>query len=78
MEKEQRESVEDFIDKLLEKDDEFPEFDIDADCFGKERGKETAAKWKEDEWDEDDAKDDFSLQLKKELENSSKKDGAAS
>ena len=47
-------------------------------CPGKERGKETAAKWKEDEWDENDARDDLSLQLKKEFENSSKKDGATS
>ena len=33
-----------------------------------EEGKEVAQQW-EDDWDDDDVNDDFSLQLRRELEN---------
>ncbi|KAL6849958.1 hypothetical protein ACP4OV_020585 [Aristida adscensionis] len=65
---------------LLEDDDEFEEFEIDqASNDGnsatqstlqwdeKEDGNEAVQQW-EDDWDDDDVNDDFSLQLRKELE----------
>lgn len=76
MEKEQNESTEDFIDKLLGEDADFHEFDINREWAVKENEKGTLLKW-ENDWDDDDAKDDFTLQLKKELVNN-KKGGASS
>ncbi|CAO2192737.1 unnamed protein product [Urochloa humidicola] len=52
---------------LLEDDDEFEEFEIDQEWDDKEEGNEALQQW-EDDWDDDDVNDDFSLQLRKELE----------
>jgi len=52
---------------LLEDDDEFEEFEIDQEWDDKEEGNEAVRQW-EDDWDDDDVNDDFSLQLRKELE----------
>nr|ACG45903.1 deleted in split hand/splt foot protein 1 [Zea mays] len=52
---------------LLEDDDEFEEFEIDQEWDEKEEGNEAVQQW-EDDWDDDDVNDDFSLQLRKELE----------
>ncbi|XP_020244448.1 protein DELETION OF SUV3 SUPPRESSOR 1(I)-like [Asparagus officinalis] len=52
---------------LFEDDDEFEEFEIDQEWDDKEEGKEALQQW-EDDWDDDDVNDDFSLQLRKELE----------
>ncbi|KAL3343007.1 hypothetical protein AABB24_026854, partial [Solanum stoloniferum] len=52
---------------LFEDDDEFEEFAIDQEWEDKEKGKEVTQQW-EDDWDDDDVNDDFSLQLRKELE----------
>ncbi|XP_050224024.1 protein DELETION OF SUV3 SUPPRESSOR 1(I)-like [Mercurialis annua] len=57
---------------LFEDDDEFEEFDINREWDDKEEGKEITQQW-EDDWDDDDVNDDFSLQLKKELESNSEK-----
>ncbi|XP_039131133.1 protein DELETION OF SUV3 SUPPRESSOR 1(I)-like [Dioscorea cayenensis subsp. rotundata] len=56
---------------LFEDDDEFEEFEIDEEWDDKE-GKETLQQW-EDDWDDDDVNDDFSLQLKNELDSNSQK-----
>ena len=57
---------------LLEDDDEFEEFEVDQEWDDEEDGNEVVQQW-EDDWDDDDVNDDFSLQLRKELEcNSSK------
>ncbi|KAI8543632.1 protein DELETION OF SUV3 SUPPRESSOR 1(I)-like [Rhododendron vialii] len=53
---------------LFEDDDEFEEFEINQEWDDKEEGKEVTQQW-EDDWDDDDVNDDFSLQLRKELEN---------
>ncbi|XP_051224387.1 protein DELETION OF SUV3 SUPPRESSOR 1(I) [Lolium perenne] len=55
---------------LLEDDDEFEEFEIDQEWDDKEDGNEAVQQW-EDDWDDDDVNDDFSLQLRKELEEGS-------
>ncbi|KAK6928333.1 DSS1/SEM1 [Dillenia turbinata] len=68
MEKETKVATEDPKVDLFEDDDEFEEFEINEDWDDKE-GKETTQQW-EDDWDDDDVNDDFSLQLKKELESS--------
>ncbi|KAI5006697.1 protein DELETION OF SUV3 SUPPRESSOR 1(I)-like [Hordeum vulgare subsp. vulgare] len=52
---------------LLEDDDEFEEFEINQEWDDKEDGNEAVQQW-EDDWDDDDVNDDFSLQLRKELE----------
>ncbi|CAL4963890.1 unnamed protein product [Urochloa decumbens] len=52
---------------LLEDDDEFEEFEVDQEWDDKEEGNEALQQW-EDDWDDDDINDDFSLQLRKELE----------
>ncbi|KAG8045345.1 hypothetical protein GUJ93_ZPchr0008g12091 [Zizania palustris] len=57
---------------LLEDDDEFEEFEIDQEWDEKEEGNEAVQQW-EDDWDDDDVNDDFSLQLRKELESNSSK-----
>ncbi|KAL6621252.1 hypothetical protein ACP70R_031525 [Stipagrostis hirtigluma subsp. patula] len=57
---------------LLEDDDEFEEFEIDQEWDDKEEGNEAVQQW-EDDWDDDDVNDDFSLQLRKELESNSSK-----
>ncbi|XP_062196291.1 protein DELETION OF SUV3 SUPPRESSOR 1(I)-like [Phragmites australis] len=57
---------------LLEDDDEFEEFEIDQEWDEKEHGNETVQQW-EDDWDDDDVNDDFSLQLRKELEGNAQK-----
>ncbi|XAR50162.1 hypothetical protein NMG60_11004416 [Bertholletia excelsa] len=56
---------------LFEDDDEFEEFEINAEWDDKE-GKEVMQQW-EDDWDDDDVNDDFSLQLKQELESNAEK-----
>ncbi|KAH7866300.1 hypothetical protein Vadar_018515 [Vaccinium darrowii] len=53
---------------LFEDDDEFEEFEINQEWEDKEEGKEATQQW-EDDWDDDDVNDDFSLQLRRELEN---------
>ncbi|KAL4295649.1 hypothetical protein GQ457_12G008100 [Hibiscus cannabinus] len=55
---------------LFEDDDEFEEFEINEEWDNKEEGKEAMQQW-EDDWDDDDVTDDFSLQLRRELENNS-------
>ncbi|PON86248.1 DSS1/SEM [Trema orientale] len=58
---------------LFEDDDEFEEFEINEEWEeDKEEGKEVTQQW-EDDWDDDDVNDDFSLQLRRELENNSEK-----
>ncbi|CAA0820894.1 Probable 26S proteasome complex subunit sem1-2 [Striga hermonthica] len=56
---------------LFEDDDEFEEFEIDQEWDDKE-GKEITQQW-EDDWDDDDVNDDFSLQLRRELESNAEK-----
>ncbi|KAG6585783.1 hypothetical protein SDJN02_17408 [Cucurbita argyrosperma subsp. argyrosperma] len=51
---------------LFEDDDEFEEFEINEEWEVK-KGEEITQQW-EDDWDDDDVNDDFSLQLKRELE----------
>ncbi|KAJ8771586.1 hypothetical protein K2173_026763 [Erythroxylum novogranatense] len=53
---------------LFEDDDEFEEFEVNDDWDDKEERKERIQ-----QWDDDDVNDDFSLQLKRELENNSQK-----
>ncbi|KAF8399275.1 hypothetical protein HHK36_015140 [Tetracentron sinense] len=55
---------------LFEDDDEFEEFETE-EWDDKEEGKEATQQW-EDDWDDDDVNDDFSLQLRRELENTEK------
>ncbi|KAG1371150.1 protein DELETION OF SUV3 SUPPRESSOR 1(I) [Cocos nucifera] len=58
---------------LFEDDDEFEEFEIDQEWDDdNEEGKEVMQQW-EDDWDDDDVNDDFSLQLRTELESNSEK-----
>ncbi|KAK9926908.1 protein DELETION OF SUV3 SUPPRESSOR 1(I)-like [Rosa sericea] len=57
---------------LFEDDDEFEEFEINEEWEDKEEGKEVTQQW-EDDWDDDDVNDDFSLQLRRELENNTEK-----
>ncbi|XP_047943123.1 protein DELETION OF SUV3 SUPPRESSOR 1(I)-like [Salvia hispanica] len=76
---------------LFEDGDEFEEFEIGQGCTkrilyynhenatesggDKEEGKEVDQQW-EDDWDDDDVTDDFSLQLRRELDsNAEKKEG---
>ncbi|XP_051123121.1 protein DELETION OF SUV3 SUPPRESSOR 1(I)-like [Andrographis paniculata] len=61
---------------LFEDDDEFEEFEIDQEWDDKE-GKEISQQW-EDDWDDDDVNDDFSLQLRRELETIPEKNDAKS
>ncbi|XP_012081865.1 protein DSS1 HOMOLOG ON CHROMOSOME V isoform X2 [Jatropha curcas] len=72
MEKEPKSATEDPKIDLFDDDDEFEEFEINEEWDSKVEGKEATQQW-EDEWDDDDVNDDFSLQLKKELENNSQK-----
>lgn len=51
---------------LLEEDDEFEEFPAE-DWTGKDEDDEDISVW-EDNWDDDNVEDDFSLQLRAELE----------
>ncbi|KAK3612178.1 hypothetical protein CHS0354_016564 [Potamilus streckersoni] len=55
---------------LLEEDDEFEEFPAD-DWEGEDEDKEDTNVW-EDNWDDDNIEDDFSVQLRAELENQGK------
>ncbi|CAH1434321.1 protein DSS1 HOMOLOG ON CHROMOSOME V [Lactuca sativa] len=57
---------------LFEDDDEFEEFAIDQEWDVKEEGNEVTQQW-EDDWDDDDVNDDFSLQLRRELESNNEK-----
>ncbi|KAK4750722.1 hypothetical protein SAY87_004204 [Trapa incisa] len=57
---------------LFEDDDEFEEFEINEEWEDKEEKQEVTQQW-EDDWDDDDVNDDFSLQLRKELESNSEK-----
>ncbi|KAG9448721.1 hypothetical protein H6P81_008686 [Aristolochia fimbriata] len=52
---------------LFEDDDEFEEFEIDEEWDDKEEWSEATQQW-EDDWDDDDVNDDFSVQLRRELE----------
>ncbi|KAK8574218.1 hypothetical protein V6N13_097207 [Hibiscus sabdariffa] len=56
---------------LFEDDDEFEEFEINEE-WDNEEGKEVMQQW-EDDWDDDDVTGDFSLQLRRELENNTEK-----
>ncbi|XP_011623726.1 protein DSS1 HOMOLOG ON CHROMOSOME V-like [Amborella trichopoda] len=56
---------------LFEDDDEFEEFESE-EWDDKEDGNEVLQLW-EDDWDDDDVNDDFSIQLKRELESNSEK-----
>ncbi|CAF2062486.1 unnamed protein product [Brassica oleracea var. botrytis] len=69
---EQKATTEEVKMDLFEDDDEFEEFEInEADWVEKEEVKEVGQQW-EDDWDDDDVNDDFSLQLRKELESDKK------
>ncbi|GAV63019.1 DSS1_SEM1 domain-containing protein [Cephalotus follicularis] len=57
---------------LFEDDDEFEDFEINQEWEDKEEGNEVTQQW-EDDWDDDDVNDDFSLQLRREIENSTEK-----
>ncbi|CAI0401916.1 unnamed protein product [Linum tenue] len=65
---EHKPTTEDVKMDLFEDDDEFEEFDINQDWDNKVEVKEATQQW-EDDWDDDDVNDDFSLQLRRELEN---------
>ncbi|KAK2663792.1 hypothetical protein Ddye_002366 [Dipteronia dyeriana] len=69
---EQKTVTEDAKIDLFEDDDEFEEFEINEEWEDKEEGKDVAQQW-EDDWDDDDVNDDFSLQLRRELENNTEK-----
>lgn len=47
-------------------------FGMLIDWGDKEEGKEVAQQW-EDDWDDDDVTDDFSLQLRRELDSNAEK-----
>ncbi|CDY39298.1 hypothetical protein BRARA_G02588 [Brassica rapa] len=68
---EQKATTEEVKMDLFEDDDEFEEFEINEDWVEKEEVKEVGQQW-EDDWDDDDVNDDFSLQLRKELESDKK------
>ena len=51
---------------VFEDDDEFEEFENEV-WDDEDEGKGAVQQW-EDDWDDDDVTDDFSVQLKKELE----------
>ncbi|XP_022894527.1 protein DSS1 HOMOLOG ON CHROMOSOME V-like isoform X1 [Olea europaea var. sylvestris] len=72
-----KEATEDAKIDLFEDDDEFEEFEIGQEWDEKEEGKEVTQQW-EDDWDDDDVNDDFSLQLRRELESITEKNGAKS
>ncbi|KAI3991656.1 hypothetical protein MKX01_038054 [Papaver californicum] len=57
---------------LFEDDDEFEEFETNQDWDDKEEGNEVTEQW-ENDWDDDDVSDDFSLQLRRELESNAEK-----
>ncbi|KAF5204634.1 hypothetical protein FRX31_005779 [Thalictrum thalictroides] len=57
---------------LFEDDDEFEEFEVNEEWDDKEEGIDVAQQW-EDDWDDDDVNDDFSLQLRRELESNTEK-----
>lgn len=61
-----KEAVEDSKLDVFEDDDEFEEFENEV-WDDEDEGKGALQQW-EDDWDDDDVTDDFSLQLKKELE----------
>ncbi|OIW15391.1 hypothetical protein TanjilG_15774 [Lupinus angustifolius] len=65
-------ATEDVKIDLFEDDDEFEEFEINEEWDDKEEGKEVSQQW-EDDWDDDDVSDDFSLQLRRELESNTAK-----
>ncbi|KAF8050146.1 hypothetical protein N665_2037s0004 [Sinapis alba] len=69
---EQKATTEEVKMDLFEDDDEFEEFEINEDWVEKEEVMEVGQQW-EDDWDDDDVNDDFSLQLRKELETISDK-----
>jgi 26 proteasome complex subunit DSS1 len=55
---------------VFEDDDEFEEFENEDWDDKEEDGKDALQQW-EDDWDDDDVTDDFSVQLRKELESAS-------
>ncbi|KAF8005968.1 hypothetical protein BT93_K0295 [Corymbia citriodora subsp. variegata] len=63
--------AEDAKSDLFEDDDEFEGFAINGDFDAQEEVTEAPQQW-EDDWDDDDVNDDFSLQLRRELENAAK------
>ncbi|KAL8097798.1 hypothetical protein AgCh_030782 [Apium graveolens] len=71
MEKDSKVATEEPKIDLFEDDDEFEEFEINEEWDEKE-GKEATQQW-EDDWDDDDVSDDFSLQLRRELESNNVK-----
>ncbi|CAL1371803.1 unnamed protein product [Linum trigynum] len=66
---EHKPATEDVKMDLFEDDDEFEEFDINQEWDDRVEVKEVTQQW-EDDWDDDDVNDDFSLQLRRELETS--------
>ncbi|BBN03688.1 26 proteasome complex subunit DSS1 [Marchantia polymorpha subsp. ruderalis] len=54
---------------LFEDDDEFEEFETEE--WDDEEGEKVALQQWEDDWDDDDVNDDFSAQLRTELESAS-------
>ncbi|CAN0923953.1 Protein DELETION OF SUV3 SUPPRESSOR 1(I), partial [Linum grandiflorum] len=74
---EQKPSTEDVKMDLFEDDDEFEEFAINQEWDDdKVEIKDVSQQW-EDDWDDDDVNDDFSLQLRRELENNNNNNSTA-
>ncbi|KAF5734749.1 hypothetical protein HS088_TW15G00241 [Tripterygium wilfordii] len=68
---EPKQATEDVKIDLFEDDDEFEEFEINEEWEDKNEANEPQ-QW-EDDWDDDDVNDDFSLQLRRELESNNEK-----
>lgn len=64
------EHEQDKVIKTLEENDEFEDFPEDANWAG-EADTTSAALWEED-WDDDDARDDFTEKLRQELQKAQK------
>lgn len=61
------EAKEEKIIKTLEEDDEFEDFPEDSHWASEPNSQLNAANLWEEDWDDDDAKDDFSQKLREEL-----------
>ncbi|XP_038679267.1 protein DSS1 HOMOLOG ON CHROMOSOME V-like [Tripterygium wilfordii] len=69
---EPKQATDDVKIDLFEDDDEFEEFEINEEWEDRNETNEGAQQW-EDDWDDDDVNDDFSLQLRRELESNNEK-----
>lgn len=66
------EKEEDKVIKTLEEDDEFEDFPEDSNWSNDSNAQLNAANLWEEDWDDDDAKDEFSEKLREELEKAQK------